>query len=369
MEIILRAQAKAFALKRYFTGKPCKQGHYAERLVSNGTCLECFNIRQKKAYHADLDESRRRQKVRRDSDPLLAEKKLARRVANDPSYALRSDAWRNSKGARKAAKAAGLSQYSTGTPCCHGHLGPRYVTDGKCVECNRLSCAARNEARAQTRPSLLEFRRSKVERAEAAKRRAADYAEVTRPWREAHQARQLALVRGDKTYVGRPCSSGHSGLRYTSGACVQCANEAAASDAKKSYDLGYYAKNIDHILRRTRAYNATNRVRRQEQAKRWAAANRSKVRAIKMSYKARRRAQEEGGDSTAAIHAWEMTAPKVCHWCSVKCPKKYHIDHYEPLSKGGKHVVANLVIACPKCNLKKSAKDPYEFAKAVGRLF
>jgi hypothetical protein len=41
-EIITRAEAKARGLKRYFTGKPCRnKGHVAERLTSNGNCMEC----------------------------------------------------------------------------------------------------------------------------------------------------------------------------------------------------------------------------------------------------------------------------------------------------------------------------------------
>jgi hypothetical protein len=39
--IITRANAKAAGLKRYFTGKPCKQGHIAETLVSSQTCCVC----------------------------------------------------------------------------------------------------------------------------------------------------------------------------------------------------------------------------------------------------------------------------------------------------------------------------------------
>ena len=34
--------------KRYFTGKPCANGHVAERLKSNRTCIECLNIKKKK---------------------------------------------------------------------------------------------------------------------------------------------------------------------------------------------------------------------------------------------------------------------------------------------------------------------------------
>jgi hypothetical protein len=40
-EIISRSEAKAQGLKTYFTGKPCKHGHVAIRLVSNGSCRQC----------------------------------------------------------------------------------------------------------------------------------------------------------------------------------------------------------------------------------------------------------------------------------------------------------------------------------------
>jgi len=41
MEHLTRSQAIAFGLTRYFTGKPCPQGHVAERKVSNRDCVEC----------------------------------------------------------------------------------------------------------------------------------------------------------------------------------------------------------------------------------------------------------------------------------------------------------------------------------------
>jgi 5-methylcytosine-specific restriction endonuclease McrA len=40
-EIISRQEARALGLKRYFTGKPCKHGHVAERYTSIGNCVEC----------------------------------------------------------------------------------------------------------------------------------------------------------------------------------------------------------------------------------------------------------------------------------------------------------------------------------------
>lgn len=48
MKIISRKEAKELGLKKYFTGKPCKRGHIAERFVSAGRCVECANIHSKK---------------------------------------------------------------------------------------------------------------------------------------------------------------------------------------------------------------------------------------------------------------------------------------------------------------------------------
>ena len=41
IEIISRVDARARGLKRYFTGKPCKKGHFSERKVSTRQCREC----------------------------------------------------------------------------------------------------------------------------------------------------------------------------------------------------------------------------------------------------------------------------------------------------------------------------------------
>jgi hypothetical protein len=42
---ISRNDAQARGLRKFFTGKPCKNGHIAERYVQNGTCVQCLNRR------------------------------------------------------------------------------------------------------------------------------------------------------------------------------------------------------------------------------------------------------------------------------------------------------------------------------------
>jgi hypothetical protein len=48
MIIITRKEAKEKGINRYFTGIPCKNGHVAERTVSEWKCIECSRLRCKK---------------------------------------------------------------------------------------------------------------------------------------------------------------------------------------------------------------------------------------------------------------------------------------------------------------------------------
>ena len=45
MDIILRKEAKAKGLKRYYTGLTCNKGHIAERQTTNGGCVICLSHR------------------------------------------------------------------------------------------------------------------------------------------------------------------------------------------------------------------------------------------------------------------------------------------------------------------------------------
>ncbi|HHJ1495590.1 TPA: HNH endonuclease [Pseudomonas aeruginosa] len=366
MKLLSRSEAKAAGLVRYFTGQACKHGHISERLTVNGSCIECTSDRMKAKYRENREENLRQQKIRRDSDPDLSQKKKARARVRDPGLALR-DAERKRIAALKAsAIAAGLSTFDLGTPCKAGHMAPRFVHDGKCVECNRISCAERYEKRVgpERRAELDMLRAEQAARKE--KRLAS--AEL---FQEAGQARRKARASGAVTYFSRkPCPRGHVGARYLStGMCTQCTAIQSASPQKKAYDKRYQVLNKDRIEKRTRVYREANREKLIARAKKWAANNPEKRKIISKNNKAKRRAIEGNGLTFSELSAWEKAAPKVCHWCSKSCKSRYHIDHYQPLSKGGLHEISNLVIACPTCNLRKSAKDPYEFAASMGRLF
>jgi hypothetical protein len=89
---VSRQYAIEHNLPRYFTGKPCVNGHIAERYTKKTTCTECANIKKAK---------QRENRISRLSS-------------------------------------SGKNTYSTGKPCIHGHKAERFVSNGQCVECKRI---------------------------------------------------------------------------------------------------------------------------------------------------------------------------------------------------------------------------------------
>lgn len=117
------------------------------------------------------------------------------------------------------------------------------------------------------------------------------------------------------------------------------------------------------LVKCRRAWRVLNRDKLNAARAEWAKQNPEKVRLTKQNYKHKRRAIEAVGITTAQLTQWRNAQNKICHWCSADCEAAFHVDHYFPLSKGGRHEIDNLVISCPSCNLQKSDRDPVDFAK------
>ena len=114
-----------------------------------------------------------------------------------------------------------------------------------------------------------------------------------------------------------------------------------------------------------RAYREANSTKLNEMKSAWRAKNAVLVRVIRSNYKARRRAQMKGGATTQQILEWLSEQVMVCKWCSLPCEDDYHVDHVEPLARGGEHQTHNMCISCPPCNLRKNCRDPNEFAASL----
>lgn len=335
-----RADARSLGKLRYFNGKPCPSGHLVERFVSNGTCCACaaMTVTKRRADNPEATRDAMRKWRAEHRDEIL-KRRHEKRHSGDPDAPARLLARAADRARRGKALSLGEETYASEMPCKFGHVGPRRT---KCYRCERCRLDTLKPEPQALRDARAERRRLRAEGGEI---------------RRATEARRLASTQaGLSTYDGAPCPLGHDGVRYVSNyGCVECARLPEAKCQKSEYDKSYRASLDPDVL------NARSAA--------WRKKNPEKRSAIGKAYSAKRRSQEKTGDTTAVVCAWETAAKKVCYWCGRKCAEDYHVDHYQPLSKGGQHVVANLVIACPPCNLKKNAKDPLEFAKQVGRLF
>ena len=135
--------------------------------------------------------------------------------------------------------------------------------------------------------------------------------------------------------------------------------------AKKTRE--YYDNNIDKIKEMSKKYYLKNKEKLKQQRKKRNQTEKGK--AVIFNYTSKRRTIKKDGDVTTQEILKLKQNIKVCYWCNESLKnKKIHIDHYIPLSKGGKHTISNLVISCEKCNLSKHNKDPFKFANEIGKL-
>jgi 5-methylcytosine-specific restriction endonuclease McrA len=145
-------------------------------------------------------------------------------------------------------------------------------------------------------------------------------------------------------------------------------------ESELEYRKSYYERHKDDPLRKAakaeydRKYRKKNAEKLQAMKASWRERNADLVRSIRRNYKAKRRAAEASGVSSSDLAAWIDSQDKVCAWCKRDCGNNYHVDHIEPLARGGAHELHNMTIACPTCNMRKNARDPAEFAAELHRV-
>jgi hypothetical protein len=73
-DLVSRKQAKEMNLTRYFTGKPCVNGHVSERTVSKAMCIDCKREEYTRNRETYLDYNHR--KYENNKDQILANQKI-----------------------------------------------------------------------------------------------------------------------------------------------------------------------------------------------------------------------------------------------------------------------------------------------------
>jgi len=204
-EIVSRSVALAQGLKRYFTGRPCKQGHVDERHTSSGTCLTCGRDVLRARYKSDPGRHRERSRKYRLDNLEKARAASRRYQAQNPEK-------------RKAA----VKRWRKANP-------------EKVREINRRGSRA---AKLRNPQAVAEHKRKWAAKPENKIARAAAIA----AWRKANQEKCRAIVRNR-----RARAKGSRGAHTV----ADLAEILAAQGGRCAYcraDLRRAKKHVDHIM-------------------------------------------------------------------------------------------------------------------------
>lgn len=174
--------------------------------------------------------------------------------------------------------------------------------------------------------------------------------------------REIAKLKGDITFIGKPCRYGHISTRSVSnGACRECQKIWAINNKDKIPGIKKksYLANKQKENERSSDYSRKNRDKRNAAHKKWIATHPawySKQRAqrdLRMPAWARTKEQQK---KISAIYE------EVIKWANKGFA--YEVDHYYPLrgkTVCGLHVAENLDVIPAKINHMKYNKHPNEF--------
>ena len=96
----------------------------------------------------------------------------------------------------------------------------------------------------------------------------------------------------------------------------------------------------------------------------WREANPDKARALRHNYKSKKRGN--GGKYTGEqLNELFEKQDGKCFYCGdliySSFNKELHVDHKNPLTRGGTNDISNIALACSKCNLSKHVQTAEEF--------
>lgn len=189
-------------------------------------------------------------------------------------------------------------------------------------------------------------------------------------------------------FTGKPCKRGHIAERIVAmAACIECAREidracrARNLEHARKQDRDWkrdWRKNTPEIARAKesasyRAWYLANideqRQKGKERSRIWYTANKE----AKLGYWRNRHAKKLMADGSHTQHDVEKIRKSQKDRCAnptcrIKLCGGGHVDHIQPLARGGSNWPRNLQLLCEPCNKSKGAKDPIEFMQSKGLL-
>ena len=122
----------------------------------------------------------------------------------------------------------------------------------------------------------------------------------------------------------------------------------------KAYRKAYYQKTRDKYLPLNNKWNHDNKERASAVFKKYV----KEHPAERALLNGARRAKTTNKIRLEEIENWHS---RICGICKLIIEDKYHLDHKTPLARGGLHVVENLQLTHPSCNMRKGQKLDEEY--------
>ena len=227
---------------------------------------------------------------------------------------------------RKEAKERGLTRYFTGCCCPRQHISERFVKSAGCVKCTLEKTKERRVADPEhTRELNRKHRNENRDRLNDLDRK--------RYWNNPEKFR----AKGKRGYWKDP----------------ERAKSRWATYFRKRYLEEEYRKAAQH---RTRKWTEDN----PEQA--------ARNRRVGASRRRTRELNAVGSFTSQDIAELYAAQNGRCIYCNKQFQQKYHVDHIQPISRGGTNNRSNLQLLCKPCNLAKHCRDPFVHAQSIGLL-
>lgn len=187
--------------------------------------------------------------------------------------------------------------------------------------------------------------------------------ETTSKWKLRNIERERQY-RADKIAKDRPAYLAIRKARNLANA-EKCRAEAKAhywaNQAKRlAYATAYREANREIIRIKHRAWRDANKDIAESATRAWKAKNPDNGRLHTAKRRARKKANG-GRLSRGIVKRLMLAQSSLCAYCSAQLQFGYHIDHIQPLSRGGEHTDANVQLTCTACNMRKHNKTHEEF--------